>query len=129
MKKFAKVFMLIACVAMVFCFSAGAFASTNNSNSVTVTIDFQIVDRDDSPIFVYPITEAPLTVTANLNDTLYDVIVDANLGSTWDTVPLVEWDDESQSFVPTGGTGQTLTSLTLDDVPYENEGQYTGTNS
>lgn len=129
MKKFAKIFMIVACLAMVFCFTAGVSAAEANANDVTVTINFRIMDRDDDPTTSYPITENPLTVTADLDDTLYDVIVAANLGALWDTVPIVIWNEESQSYVPTGENAKALTSLTLDGVPYVNQGEYTSSNS
>lgn len=134
MKKFAKLFMIVACMAMVFCFTAGVSATETDENDVTVTIDFQYVDRTETPIVGYPITDNSITVTASLTDTLYDVINAANIGATWDTVPIVEWSDEAGDYVPTGGYAKALTSLTLDGALYENEGYYpdahtyTGTN-
>lgn len=124
MKKFTKLFMIVACMAMVFCFTAGVSAAEANANDVTVTINFRIMDRDDDPTTSYPITENPITVTADLDDTLYDVIVAANLGALWDTVPMVD-----EGYVPTGENAKALTSLTLDGVPYVNQGEYTSSNS
>ena len=128
MKKFAKLFMIVACMAMVFCFSAGVSAAEANANEVTVTIDFQTVDRTDPPFEPYSPWDS-ITVTADLTDTLFDVINAANIGATWTDVPVVEWNTEEGKFTPTGETAKALTSLTLDGETIVNMGSYLDANT
>lgn len=145
MKKFAKVFMLIACVAMVFCFAAGVSASETNANAVTVTINIQELvrayDSDGDGIYDarYENPTANIldgdTVEAELTDTLYDVIVDAGFAnaygvnpSCWDLVNITEWDDETQSFVSTGETAYALTRINYDGGSKVNNSSYPSQN-
>lgn len=128
--------MIVACLAMVFCFTAGVSASTGTDDSVTVKIYLQIADRLDDPVLSGTLTESPIEVTAQEDESLYDVIqravaAEGNLltGSAWHQVVHTVYDPETGLYEPAGEIFWALDSLTFDGVLYENSGEYIGTNT
>lgn len=126
MKKFSKLFMVVACLAMVFCFSAGAFAAVDTADSVKVTLNLQEVDRTVTPITTSEIVT--FSFDALSTDTLKVALDKAKADTTnkltdvvWKDVPVTEWDQEQGAYVPTGEIAQVLESLTYDGVTYANE--------
>ena len=134
MKKFSKILMIVACLAMVFCFTAGVSASTDTDDSVTVKIYLQQLNRNNTPLSPSAFTGSPIEVTANENESLEAVIKRAvtnegNLltASAWHEVDVVAYNPETGNYEATGEKAQALDSLTYGGTTYLNVGSYNET--
>lgn len=126
MKKFSKLFMVVACLAMVFCFSAGASAAVDTADSVNVTLNLQEVNRAVTPITTSEIDT--IKFDALSTDTLKTALDKAKADTTnkltdvkWKDVEVTVWDQEQGAYVPTGEIAQVLESLTYDGETYTNK--------
>lgn len=120
-----KWLMLVACIAMMLCVSVGVSATEMDGTTTTITLNLQKVDRTVSPISTVEIDTFTFSAlsTDTLKEALDKAVADTSNKLTaveWTTVPIVAWDEESQTYVPTGEYAFALESLTYDGDDYEN---------
>lgn len=135
MKKFSKILMIVACLAMVFCFTAGVSASTDTDDSVTVKIYLQQLNRESATLLPtsIPGITLPIEVTASVDDTLYDVVSGISsvgnvaFATDWSDVPIMVLDEATGKYVATGEYAKALNSITVGTTGYVNHGDYNET--
>lgn len=125
MRKFGKLLMIVACLAMVFSLSAGVSAAELTGTATTITLNLQEVNRaGTSPVTseIETFTFSALS-TDTLKAALDKAVADTNNKLTyveWSTVVIYE-EDANGNWVATDKTGYVLESLIYDGETYANE--------